>query len=208
VAAVVKTRWRPDVLSVSITPSYGVWIAIVAAALLVIFGGRMSPRAPLVMRPGWQRMRGGALGAALLILVVAGSAVFGVVNSPSKQPGAVANPDLFKGTVRNKVPDCAKDFPLPAGVKPELGFDTGSTCQAQLTSTQGSVAVIDLARTALKNAKWTFTEVKGAAGSSVFSITKPRCATLAIVPTERGSLVALAYTRCASPTPSPSATGP
>ena len=42
--------------------------------------------------------------------------------------------------------------------------------------------------------------------ASVFSITKPRCATLAVVPTEKGSLVALAYTRCSTPAASPSPT--
>jgi hypothetical protein len=43
----------------------------------------MSPRAPLVLRPGWYRDRAGAFGLALVVIVVAGSAVFGAVNSPS-----------------------------------------------------------------------------------------------------------------------------
>lgn len=203
VAAVVKSRLRPSVLTFGLTTSYGVWVAIGAAALLVVLAGRMSPRAPLVFRPGWHRGRAGTIGLVILLAVVAGSAVFGATNSPKLTADSTGNPDLFRGTVRNKIPDCAKGFPLPSGLKPEFGFDTATTCQAQLTSTQSSTAIIAAFKTTLAAAKWTFTEVKGAAGSSVFSITKPRCATLAVIPDRNGSLIAVSFTRCPSPTPTP-----
>jgi hypothetical protein len=53
----------------------------------------------------------------------------------------------------------------------------------------------------LKKNKYVFTELTGAPGSTVFTITKPRCATLAVVPAETGSIAAIAFTTCASPTP-------
>lgn len=205
VAAVVKSRWRPNVLGIQIATSYGVWIAIGAAALLVVLAGRMSPRAPLVLRPGWHRARGGTLGAALLVVMVAGAAAFGVVNSPSTS-GARSGPREFPGTVRNKLPDCAKDFPLPAGLKPQLGFDAGTVCQAQLSSTRDSVSLLNAARAALKKARWTFTETKLVPGTSTFSITKPRCASLTVVGAQRGSILVIQYTSCSSPSPTPSPT--
>jgi hypothetical protein len=201
VAAVVKSRLRPSILSFSFTTSYGVWIAIGAAALLVVLAGRMSPRAPLVFRPGWHRGRAGTVGLVLLLAVIAGSAVFGATNSPNFSDGS-SNPQTFPGSVKG-LPECAKGFPFPSGVKPEFGFDTTTTCQAQLSSTQSSTKLIDALKSSLKSGKWTFTEVKGAAGSSVFTITKPRCATLAIVPDRTGSVVAISFTSCPSATPTP-----
>lgn len=203
VAAVVKSRIRPSVVGFSLSTSYGVWIAIGAAALLVVLAGRMSPRAPLVFRPGWHRGRAGTVGALVLLAVIAGSAVFGATNSPKLTAGSTTNPDLFRGTVRGKLPECAKGFPIPSGVKPEFGFDTATTCQAQLSSTQSSTKLIAAFKSSLTSAKWTFTEVKGAAGSSIFSITKPRCATLAVVPDRTGSVVAVSFTSCPSATPTP-----
>lgn len=200
VAAVVKSRIRPSLASFSLTTSYGVWITIGVAALLVVLAGRMSPRAPLVFRPGWHRGRAGVVGLVMILAVIAGSAVFGATNSP-KLVAESSNPDLFKGTVRGRLPDCAEGFPFPTGVKPEFGFDTATTCQAQLSSTQDSTALINAFKASLKSAKWTFTEVKGAAGSSVFSITKPRCATLAVVPDRTGSIIAVSFTTCPPPTP-------
>jgi hypothetical protein len=206
VAAVVKSRMRPSVAGLGLGTSYGVWIAIIVAALLVLLAGRMSPRAPLVVRPGWQRGRAGTIGLAVLLVVIAGSAVFGATNGPKQPTASAPNPDLFKGTVRGKIPKCAKGFPFPSGLKPEYGFDTGSSCQAQLSSTRKSTDLIKAFRAALKAGKWTFTEVKGQPGSAVFSITKPRCATLAVIPAEKGAAVAIAFTPCPTTRPTPRST--
>ena len=199
VGSVIKSRFRPgpaDLLSTA----YGAWIAIGVSAVLIILAGRMSPHAPLVVRPGWHKARAGIIGVIVLGLVVAGSAVFGATNkaalTPSSSPG-----DAFAGTVRGRLPDCAKGFELPAGVKPEYGFGTGGVCQAQLTSTKSSADLTTDFRALLKKNKYVFTELTGAPGSTVFTITKPRCATLAVVPAETGSIAAIAFTTCTSPTP-------
>ena len=205
VAAVVKSRFRPGPANF-LGASYGVWVAIGAAALLIILAGRMSPHAPLVLRPGWMRGKAGVVGMVVLGVMVAGSAVFGVTNKPSLT--AEGGPDVFPGTVRGRLPDCAKGFPVPRDVKPELGFGTGSTCQAQLTSSRSPTELAVAFRELLKSNRYTFTEVAGAPGSTVFTITKPRCATLAVVPGETGSVAAVAFSICATPTAPPRTPSP
>jgi hypothetical protein len=197
VGAVIKSRARPGPEGL-LTTSYGAWIAIGLAAVLIILAGRMSPHAPLVVRPGWHKARAGIIGIVILSVVVAGSAVFGATNkaSTSTESGFLA------GTVQGRLPDCADKFPLPPGVKPDFGFGTGTVCQAQLSSTKNSAVLTKEFRALLTKQKYTFTELTGAPGSTVFTITKPRCTTLAVVPSETGSLVAISFTSCQVP-PSP-----
>jgi hypothetical protein len=192
VGAVVKSRARPGPEGL-LSTSFGAWIAIGLAAVLIILAGRMSPHAPLVVRPGWHKARAGIIGIVIIAVVVAGSAVFGATNKAST---TTAGPDLLAGTVQGRLPDCAEKFPLPPGVKPDYGFGTGAVCQAQLSSTKSSAALTKEFRALLTKEKYTFTELTGAPGSTVFTITKPRCTTLAVVPSESGSLVAIAFSSC------------
>jgi len=201
VGAVIKSRFRPGPKDL-LTASYGVWIAIGLAALLIVLAGRMSPHAPLVVRPGWHKARAGIAGLAVLAVVAAGSAVFGTINTTSLKP-TVGGSDAFAGTVRGKLPNCAKGFPLPPGVKPQYGFDTGGACQAQLSSDKSSADLTSAFKALMTKNHYKYTEVTGAPGSTVFTITKPRCATLAVVPAESGSIIAVAFTPCTSGTPSP-----
>jgi hypothetical protein len=201
VGAVIKSRARPGQAG-ALTAAYGVWIAIGLAAVLIVLAGRMSPHAPLVVRPGWHKARAGIVGLLVLGVVVAGSAVFGAINTAKLTPASTGGGDVFGGTIQGKLPDCAKDFPLPPGLKPQYGFGTGPACQAQLTSTKPSADVAAAARAVLKQKKYVFTEDGHTSpDATIFTITKPRCATLVVVPAESGSLVALGYTACASPTP-------
>jgi hypothetical protein len=205
VGAVLMSRFRPGPKDL-LTADYGVWIAIGAAAVLIVLAGRMSPHAPLHVRPGWQKGRAGLIGIVVLGIIVAGSAVFGVTNSPKLQAtGSVSDP--LTGSVRGKVPDCAKDFPLPEGIKPQYGFGVGGTCQVQMTSTKTTQVLIDEFRTLLRSKGWTFTEDQRQPGVWILAITKPRCGTLAIVPAEAGSIAAVGFTPCGTSSPSPRALG-
>jgi len=201
VGAVFKSRIRPGSAGL-LSASYGVWIAIAAAAILIVLAGRMSPHAGLVLRTGWHKGKAGVIGIVVLGIVVAGSAVFGVTNSPTLQPTGGSPSDLFAGTVRGRMPDCAKGFPLPESIKPQYGFGTGSTCQAQLTSSRPPAEITAAFDSLLRTRGWTFTKITGAPGSTIFTITKPRCATLAVVPAESGSIAAVAFQPCPAPTAS------
>ena len=202
VGAVIKSRFRPGPKDF-LTASYGVWIAIGIAAVLIVLAGRMSPHAPLVLRPGWHRTSAGAVGLVLLTVVAAGSALFGWVNTASLTQSASGG-DAFAGTIKGKVPACAKSFPLPPGLKPQYGFDTQGACQVQFAAKGSSTDVTAAFRALFASKQYKYTEIAGAPGSVVFTITKPRCATLAVIPAERGSTVAIAVTPCALPTSSPS----
>jgi len=194
VGAVLMSRLRPgpqDLLSTA----YGAWIAIGAGAVLIVLAGRMSPHAPLHVRPGWQKGRAGLIGVIVIGIVVAGSAVFGVTNNPNLQAtGGVADP--LTGSVRGKIPECAKGFPLPQGMKPQYGFGTGPTCQLVMTSTKSPTVLIGEFRTLLTSKNWKFTEDRQ---PGVFMITKPRCGTLVVVPANTGSTAAVGFSPCASP---------
>ena len=202
VGAVIKSRLRPGPTGL-LSASYGVWIAIGAAAVLIVLAGRMSPHAPFIVRPGWYRAKAGALGVAVIAIVVAGSGVFGAINSPSLEPQGNPN-DLLAGTVRGRVPDCAKGFPLTTGLKPQYGFGTGAACQVVLSSPKPPADVTAEFRALLRSRGYVFSEVNGAPGSVILTITKPRCATLAVVPGETGATVAVALTStCGTPSGSP-----
>jgi hypothetical protein len=182
-----------------------VYVAVGVAAILIILAGRMQPHAPLHIRPGWHRAKAGALGIVVIVAVVAGATAFGIINKTELQQSADQN-DLLTGTVRGKLPDCAKDFPMPKGLTPQYGFGSGAACQAQLSSTSSSQDVANAFRALLRTKQYVFSEVAGAPGSVILTITKPRCATLAVVPgPEKGSIVAIALTPCVPQTGSPRA---
>jgi hypothetical protein len=205
VGTVIKSRIRPGVPGL-LSTSYGVYVGMGAAVLLVVLAGRMSPHAPFVVRPGWHRAKAGVAGIAIIAVVVAGSAVFGTINSADLQPKGNVG-DLLAGTVRGRIPDCAKGFPLTEGLKPQYGFGTGTACQVVLSSTKTPAAVAAEFRTLLRSKNYVFTEITGAPGSIILSITKPRCATLAVVPGETGTTVAVALTTCGPAIPTPTPTG-
>jgi hypothetical protein len=199
VGAVIKSRLRPGTEGL-LSASYGVWITVGAAAVLIVLAGRMSPHAPFVVRPGWHRAKAGVLGMIVLAAVVAGSAVFGTINSASLEPKG--NPsDLLAGTVRGKLPDCAKVFPLAAGLKPQYGFGTGAACQAVLSSTKTPPQISAEFRALLKSKNYVFTEDSPTPGSVRWTITRPRCATLIVVPDQKGTTVVVVLSPCGSPTP-------
>jgi hypothetical protein len=202
VGAVVKSRFHPGVSGLLGT-SWGVWIAIALSAGLIILAGRMAPHAPFVLRPGWARGRAGIVGLSVLAIVVAGSAVFGATNSASLRPSG-RDSRSFSGSVSGKLPECAKGFALPAGLKPEFGFGAGTACSFELTSAQTPVQVAKAFKTLFKAKRYTYSIDPGAPGSTVFSVTKPRCAKVAIVPGMKGSIVGVSFTS-ACPTPSPRA---
>jgi hypothetical protein len=195
----VKSRFRPGGAGL-LGISYGVWVAIGAAVVLVVLAGRMSPRAPLVLRPGWHRGRAGKIGLLLGLIVVAGAATFGTINSAKLTADAAPDRGPLPGEVRGKLPECAKGFPIPAGVTPQRGFE--GSCQAQLMSDRPAKDVAEAFRSALDGAGWKYTVAQQTEQSFVYSLTAPRCATLAVVEASGGSIVAVVFTPCASPSPS------
>jgi hypothetical protein len=205
VAAVVKSRIRPTLGDLELATSNRVFIAVGAAAVLIVLAGRMSPRAPLVLRPGWHRGRAGTAGLVVLMIVIAGAAVFGATNSPTLTQGS-RGPSTFPGSVRG-LPDCAKGLPVPSGLKADFGYDTGAVCQALLLSTQEQAPVLEALKMKLTAARWTFSQRPGPGGSLSLVVTKPRCATIQVVQTDTGSAVVVGFTPCETPTPTPTGTG-
>ncbi len=196
VGAVLKSRLRPGPEGL-LSASYGVWIAIAAAAILIVLAGRMAPHAPLVLRPGWHKGKAGVVGIALLGVVVIGSAALGTINHASVQPKQTTIPQ-----VPGRVPNCARVLPKPRDLKPQTGFEAAGECQGQWGSTKPSSQLVNEFRTLLKAKGWKFTEDKKHPGVAIFVITKPRCGQLVILPIDKGSIAAVRLTPCVSPTSS------
>jgi hypothetical protein len=201
---VVKSRYRPGAEGV-LGISWGLWVGLGAAFALAFLAGRMSPHAPLVRRPKWYRQKGGAIGALILLIVVAGAAVFGTINKTA--PLGFTGVDLgnLPGVVQGRIPDCAGDFPLPAIVKPTLGVE--QPCRADFQSDRPVAEVAAAMKATLEQGGWAVA-VRETGAITTLTLTKPKCATAAVVAAEEGSVVVVAFGVCATQgaTPEPSPT--
>lgn len=197
--SVVKSRFRPGTAGL-LGLSYGLWIAIGAAVLLIIVAGRMSPHGALVLRPGWFRGRAGALGAALLLVAGGGAAAFATMNDASviPQPPSRQQP----GVVTGRMPECAQGYELPAGVKPIQAGE--NPCQVQLQSEKPAAEVLAAFKANLTRAGATFQELRTAAAPSLV-VTKPRCHTIIVIGNEPGSVAVIAFDVCGQQSPAPTA---
>ena len=195
---VVKSRYRPG-LEGLLGVSWGLWVGLGAAFLLAFLAGRMSPHAPLVRRPKWYRQKGGAIAALVLLAVIAGAAAFGTINSASLTDAPIDTGDL-PGLVRGRLPDCAGSFPLPEIVKPVQGVE--QPCQAHLQSERPSAEVVAAMKDTLERAGWTVA-VGETGATSTLTLTKPQCATVAVVVSDPGSVAVVAFGICSTPSPSP-----
>lgn len=196
---VIKSRYRPELLDIS----WGLWVGLVSAFVLAFLAGRMAPQAPLVRRPRWYREKGGALAAALLLVVIAGSAVFGSINKTEPLGFTPTPSGEVPGLVRGRLPDCADGFPVPSIVRPVQGVE--QPCQAHLQSDRPAAEVVAALRQSLQSAGWTAT-VGETGGTTTLNITSPKCATAAVVGADRGSVAVVAFGICASSSPTPSPT--
>ena len=196
---VIKSRYRPGSEGL-LGVSWGLWVGLGAAFFLAFLAGRMSPHAPLVRRPKWYRQKGGVLAAVLLLVVIAGAAVFGTMNSASLT-GAPINSGDLPGLVRGRIPTCAGAFPLPPIVKPVQGIE--QPCQAHLQSDRPAEEVVAAMKDTLERAGWTV-GVGETGATSTLTLTKPQCATVAVVGADQGSVAVVAFGICTTPSPSPS----
>ncbi|MEX2554784.1 MAG: hypothetical protein WEB06_04030 [Actinomycetota bacterium] len=196
---VIKSRYRPGAEGL-LGVSWGLWVGLGAAFLLAFLAGRMSPHAPLVRRPKWYRQKGGALAALLLLVVIAGAAVFGTMNSASLTGAPIDSGDL-PGLVRGRLPTCAGAFPLPEIVKPVQGVE--QPCQAHLQSERSAEEVVAAMKDTLERAGWSV-GVGESGTTSTLTLTKPQCATVAVIEADQGSVALVAFGICATPSPSPS----
>ena len=199
---VIKSRYRPGPEGL-LNISWGLWVGLVAAFVLAFLAGRMAPQAPLVRRPRWYREKGGALAAAVLLVVIAGSAVFGAINKMEPLGFTPTPSGEVPGLVRGRLPDCAGEFPVPSIVRPVQGVE--QPCQAHLQSDRPAAEVVAALRQSLQSAGYRVT-VGETGGTTTLNITAPTCATAAVVGTDQGTVAVVAFGVCASATPTPTPT--
>ncbi|MCA1833891.1 MAG: hypothetical protein ABR548_02365 [Actinomycetota bacterium] len=207
-SGILKARLRPTIapLGLKFSVSAGVWIAIGAALALALLAGRVSGKSPFVPVPGWWRGKAGKIGLALLAVVVVGSAAFGLTSTykpPKAGSGSSALPPS-PGVVKGKIPDCAKGFPIPSGIKPFTGSG-GATCVAIFQTTMKAPATVAAFKAALTKAGYKFTSQTAGQGSTSIRLTGPRCGSISIVAPQQGPVyISLVLSRCAAaPTTSP-----
>jgi hypothetical protein len=166
----------------------------------------MGPRAPLVLRAGWYRARGGRLGASVLGLALAGAAVFGATSSFDLQAGLRGQaPQATPNVIRGRLPGCARGIPVPAGVTPLLGYGPSgpqALCIAQLESSLTPARLAALYKRELRKRGWTFDVPRQQGGFQTLLLKRPRCGSAAFVQAQNGrSIVQIALTDCPRPVP-------
>lgn len=206
IAVIVKASRTPAINGVpGMGVAWGIWPALAAALALGYLGARMSPRAPLVIRPEWYRGAGGVAAALILAIAVTGSVAAGAAISYDLRGALLARvgitPQSPPKIVRKRLPDCAKGFPVPPDVRPTIGFEAqkpGGLCLAQLRSTQPAQQLAALYERQLHRAGWQFVKPSAVRGQvATLQLTSPRCGTIAFVPELGGGSVATAsLTRC------------
>jgi hypothetical protein len=215
--AIVKARFKPEyetTVHLKVGLDNKIWIAVAAGLALALLAGRASGKTPFVAVPGWLRGRAGKIGLAVLLVIVAGGAAFGLTNKykpATTSAGGVTPGGAAPSTVRGKLPDCAKGFPVPAIAKPYSGqsSNANNTCVALLTSQSKATDVANAFRAALTKAGYKFTVKAGVGGATVITLTSPRCGNLQIVaiaqtPSTKAignSFASLILTPCAGATP-------
>ena len=201
----LKSRFRPGQNLFGI--GYGIYVAIGAAVLLLLIAGRMSPHAPLVVRPGWFRGRAGRIGMVVIALVLASAATFATTNAVNLSADTTTNRRLPPGTVRG-LPKCAESFPVPKDVRPTFGVGEkdAPTCQAYFSDDRSLADAVAAFKESLDKAGWTYTTQQQSPAVTQFDITKPRCGQLYVVSnTQQGSSGSLAYATFGPCTPAPTA---
>lgn len=161
-------------------------LAIVAGLALALLAGRISGKAPIVSIPGWYRGRSGKIGAVLLALVIGAGAAFAVTNSPDPGGAGDGTGTTKSGTsqtIRGKVPDCAKSFPLPPelALKPIQGTDQPQACVVIFESTKKPEDIASVYRSALQAAGWKFTSAGAIKGAITYELKSPRCGRFTVV---------------------------
>jgi hypothetical protein len=203
----LKSRFRPgsDLFGVG----WGIYVAIGAAVPLLLIAGRMSPHAPLVVRPGWFRGRAGRIGIVVIAVVLAGGATFATRNAVDLKGTVGTNRRLPPGTVRG-LPKCAESFPLPKNTKPTFGVGDkdAPTCQAYFSDERSLADTVAAFKEALDKDGWVYTTQQQSPAVTQFDISKPRCGQLYVVSnTPQGGGGSLAYATfgpCNTPGPAPS----
>lgn len=217
IAVVVKARFAPIVGLLRLPPAWGLWLALGAGIVLALAAGRMSPQAPIVLRPGWYRGGSGRRGAAVLGVALLGAIVFGLLNDASPRQPLAGRPGgieerLPANTVHGRLPDCAGDFPVPDGVEPEFGYEgeqASAVCVARLTADGSIEDVAKDYQAALRGAGWRFERTEQPGTFTILQLQEPECGTLYVAPGTGGARtsVSLVITACPSPAPSPPAGG-
>jgi hypothetical protein len=130
-------------------------IALLCSAGLVLLGGMVSSQAPLVLRPGWLRARGGTLGAALLLGALLVGGVFGLLNDVTDP---FAQPQREQG-----FPACAREagVPVPEGFEPLEGPPPGTEfCIATLDANMRLDQAFKRYRSAIRRAEgWNYVKL-------------------------------------------------
>lgn len=190
IGVVIKSRAIPDFSAFAQeTRSLGIWVALGAAFVLAILAGRMSPRASVVLLPGWYRGTAGVTGAAVLLIAIGGGVGLGFVNDAGgvsapkvERPSEVKADIAPKGTLHR----CARGFPIPAGftIDESSSRKAGNfeVCIVTLSSKQDVKKLNPVVQSALKKAGWKFNVIAATDVLVQLELKAPSCGTVFLSP--------------------------
>ncbi|MFP5224010.1 MAG: hypothetical protein ACLGH3_00385 [Actinomycetota bacterium] len=162
-------------------------IALVLAIALAFLSSRLSSGAPLMIRPGWRREKGGQAGAGLLATLLLAAVALAIVQPGKLNTGANRqNPIQYSSTP----PECSTsvDFPVPAVLKEvqyfraeyqsEFAGPGTSACGGIAQASQTPKNIAQRFQKLLKDNGWNFEAPSNRGGVTLIVLRKPRCGTV------------------------------
>ncbi|HVL89230.1 MAG TPA: hypothetical protein VM841_03235 [Actinomycetota bacterium] len=192
IGAVIKLRAVPKEQGIQMGWNWGIIVAIVAAFALAFLAGRMSGSMTFTTIPGWFRGRAGKIGLAVLLLAIAGSALFGITQNVSPYALATGRPTTDGGgdggvasnVLRDEFPKCAEGFPRPADAKPREGVEQKgqSPCVFTFSTAETPDELLKFYTSELKKDGWSVQALpsRGEGIGHAMTFSSPKCGSMSM----------------------------
>ncbi|MGZ4212725.1 MAG: hypothetical protein ACXVQV_05775 [Actinomycetota bacterium] len=182
IGLILKRYFAPRAFGFTLPTDGWLFASLGLSLALAVLGGMASSNASFVVRPGWFRGRAGVLGAAIVVLALAGGVTFGFVNT-SVQPVARSSPTPQRV---DGMPRCGTrlHLPAPSSFTPTIGFDfkgQPNNCTATLTTTLAIGPATSSYVAALRSAGWTVQESSTSSLYRVLTVKRGACGSIALV---------------------------
>ena len=194
IALILKRYFPPKAFGFKLPTDGWLFLSMGLAIGLALLAGVASSNAAFVLRPGWWKGAGGRIGAAVLVVALAGGLSFGLTNTAVSTtiPQVQANSPAITS---KGLPPCAKRLhvPTPNGFTAVLGTEIRSInqCAVQYSSSLSLPTAFDRFVGALRGSGWTVQAGRSSPMYRLASLSGPTCGSLTVAVTQSKVLVAL-----------------
>jgi hypothetical protein len=168
------------------TDGTNTFIALALAIALALLASRLSSGAPLMVRPGWRKEKGGQAGAGILASLVLVAVALAIVQPGKLSTGGSIQSPNYSSTP----PKCSTsvEFPVPAVLKEVQYFNLEynnefagggtSACGGLAEASQTPKDIAQRFQRLLKQKGWNFDAASNRGGVTLIVLRSPRCGTI------------------------------